>query len=533
MLMIYNPQHLAVVPIFVNAGSALLPAIAAPILSMLALLLKPRELVRVCKAKPVVPVAILLAGAGAWFGLMWLFGHGQTAAARERPERAGRVRTDWAKVAQNLIDSDQPDGVKPVTTRPVSQLHEALVFRYNFARCGHDGGPSPLALKQRWEYNPEEGTMYLSSPLVVGDRVYGAACTSDVAGYIGAIFCLSAADGKPIWNIDSLERTGLKPFFSSPAITADGKYLLIGQGLHEDADSYLICLEAATGKLHWRVKTPLHIEGSPAVLGDMVVAGAGAIEDDDHKPKTHPGFVLAVRISDGQELWRADVNDPESSPAISKDGIVYIGSGFQGNAIVALRSEPDDVLIARGQSRILWKQSVVYPATGAITLVDDLVIAGVGNGDYVFSAKHPAGVVVALNAKTGDVRWRVHMPDSVLGAVAARDGKLICPVSNGEVVMLNQADGAITWRQRISGSAAVLAGPAFTGKYVYAVSKDGYLAVLGAKDGTILEKHFLNAEGKPGEKGLGLSSPLIAAGRVYVGSETGGIRCFVGGKVVE
>jgi outer membrane protein assembly factor BamB len=121
----------------------------------------------------------------------------------------------------------------------------------------------------------------------------------------------------------------------------------------------------------------------------------------------------------------------------------------------------------------------------------------------------------------------------VLGPIAAREGKIACPIGTGEVVMLNQADGAILWRQHISGSAAVFAGPAFTGKYVYAVSKDGYLAVLDAKDGAILEKHFLNSEGKPGEKGLCVSSPTIVNGLLFVGSETGGIRCFMGGKVIQ
>ncbi len=61
----------------------------------------------------------------------------------------------------------------------------------------------------------------------------------------------------------------------------------------------------------------------------------------------------------------------------------------------------------------------------------------------------------------------------------------------------------------------------------------GYLAILDAKDGRVIEKHFLNAEGKPGDKALSLNSPIIANSRLYVGSETGGIRCFAGGKIVE
>ena len=37
-----------------------------------------------------------------------------------------------------------------------------------------------------------------------------------------------------------------------------------------------------------------------------------------------------------------------------------------------------------------------------------------------------------------------------------------------------------------------------------------------------------NHESKPGELGLTFSSPLVSGGRVFVGSETGGLRCYVG-----
>jgi outer membrane protein assembly factor BamB len=74
----------------------------------------------------------------------------------------------------------------------------------------------------------------------------------------------------------------------------------------------------------------------------------------------------------------------------------------------------------------------------------------------------------------------------------------------------------------------VLASPSFTGIYVYAVSQDGYLVVLNGKDGSIIEKHYINSKSNPGSMGLSLSSPLVHNNRLYVGSETGGITCFKG-----
>jgi outer membrane protein assembly factor BamB len=515
---------LAVVPIFVNAGTALVPALLAGAASVGALFFKPRELLAACRRRPMVPVVVVIVAGGIWMGVSWWGGEG--VGKGEGVREGGITSRDWIKIAGTLPP--------PTTRKPPANTTET-VFRHTYNRCGFSGGAEPVGLKRLWDYNPN-GDWVLSSPLVVGNRIFAATSFQDVdARTYGTVYCLDvgarhASPVTKVWEVAKVEGKAMKGFFSSPALTADGKYLVIGQGLHDDADSDLLCFEAISGKLHWRIKTPLHIESSPAIRGDLVVAGVGAIEGADHKPRagTDPGFVLAVRISDGKELWRHAVNDPESSPAIGADGTVYIGSGFEGKAVVALRSETDEELKRQGLERVVWRTPAAYPVTGAVTLVDDLVIVGAGNSDFVFEAPNPAGLVMALEAKTGQVKWKREFPDAVLGAVAARDGVLICPVRSGEVVALNAADGSVIWRTAVSGKAPVLAGPAFTGRYVYAVSRDGYLVVLDAKDGKQVERHLINHESNPGEAGLSISSPMVAGGCVFVGSETGGVRCFVG-----
>jgi outer membrane protein assembly factor BamB len=421
----------------------------------------------------------------------------------------------------------------------------AVIFGGGPLRHGYAGGGSPVGLSAAWEFPAAgstaaeelQGAMFFSTPAVVNDTVYGASCLLNVFGNSGSLFALDAATGGLRWMTSVYkdakgEEREFKGFFSSPAVSADGKYLVIGQGLHNDDNCQLVCVDAKTGQVRWLVPTPLHIEGSPAIAGDLAVAGAGAIEvGDDHQAKGHPGLVLAVKISTGEKLWEYQLNDPESSPVIG-DGVVYIGSGFNGKAVVALRTESDAALRQQGLPRLLWRTPTPHPATGTVTLAGDLVIIGCGNGDYVATDRHPDGAVLALDRKTGQLRWQVKLPDGVLGKIAVRDGKAIVPVRNGEVVALDlsktAAENRILWRQQVNGQKAILAGAAFTGSYVYAVSQDGCLAVLDARDGKIVEKHYLNARGKPGEMGLSVSSPTVAGGRVYVGSETGGLRSLAG-----
>ena len=514
---------IAVIPIFVNAGAAVLPTIVAAVASVVMVAFKPRELAHLLRRRPAalgVSAAVIAIGLGI---AIWHLTSGSTAHPAKRSPVAAAVHYDWAKVAQELIAQQQ---VRQETTPAAAGPVSASDAGRNPPDSSLRAVSSPTNLHPLWSFCPED-TMFLGAPAVAGNRIFAAGCQADLGSYTGLLACLDSETGKPLWQIAEIKGEPLRPFFSSPAVTDDGKYVVIGQGLHEDRDCSLLCFDALTGQLRWAVKTPLHIESSPAIFGDIAVVGAGAVEGKDGKPVGDPGYCLAVRISDGKELWRQPVNDPESSPAIDENGIVYIGSGFNGNAVVAIRSESDEQLRAKNLDRIAWRTSVAQPIPGPIALAGDVVLAGGGNSDLVHSNRNARGLVVALDRRTGAILWQTQFDDAVLGGIACRDDVLICPVRTGEVAALALKDGRILWRTRISGNAPVLGGCAFAGRWVYAVSSDGYLAVLDSQDGHVLEKTYLNDQAKPGT-GLTLSTPRIAGGRVIVGSETGGLRCLAG-----
>ncbi len=519
----------AVVPIFTSAGVALLPTIVAAVASMAAIVLKPRELLRLACRRPLA----MGVGAGAvalGLAAAWLLAVGTSPRPSALAESKATFHCDWANVAEEIIAQER-SGKTASTQVPDAASEAACVLGRDFSRCCYGGGPSPQGLKPLWCYRPEE-TMFLASPAVARNRIFAAGCQTELGSYTGLLACVDCETGKPIWQVTQAAGEDLRPFFSSPALTRDGKYLVIGQGLHSDRDCPLLCFDAATGQLRWAVKTPLHVESSPAILGNMAVVGAGAIEGPDGKAVGDPGFVVAVCIDDGKELWRQPVNDPESSPAIDDGGTVYIGSGCNGNAVVAIRSESDEQLRERELERIAWRTPVAQPVLGAVTLAGDLVVAGAGNGDVVHSGRNAKGLVVALDRRTGEIRWQTLLADAVLGTIAFREGALICPSRSGEVTALAVNDGRILWRVRVSGNAPVLAGCAFTGRRVYAVSSDGYLAAIDCKAGKVLEKVYLNDQAKPGT-GLTLSLPQVLAGRIIVGSETGGLRCLMGSENAE
>ncbi|HET6246350.1 MAG TPA: PQQ-binding-like beta-propeller repeat protein [Tepidisphaeraceae bacterium] len=529
---------LGVVPIFMSAGAAALPTLLAAVTSVTAVLLKPKEFLRICRQRPgmvsaVAATIIVVVAAGTW---LWM----KPASAAASVSQTGGIAPagpathyDWAAIAQNILNEHQQG--RPYTKIAGTASAAPYVLMRDFTRCAYDGGAAPAELFPAWTYryvrSKASSASFFSSPAVAGNRIYAAGAYPD-AGYIGVIACVDATTGKQLWAINKAGDDFLKGFFSSPAVTQDGKYVIIGEGFHDDENCQLRCYDANDGRLRWGVTTSLHIESSPAIFGDLAVVGCGAIEGPDHKATGDTGHVLAVRISDGKEMWRQPVIDPESSPAIDDAGMVYIGSGFNGSAVVAIRSDSDAVLREKHLDRVAWKTPVAQPVTSAITLAGDLVIAGSGNSDFVYADPHPEGNVIALERATGKVRWQRKFPDAVLGALAARDGKVICSVRTGEVAALDLGDGHILWQTPVSGQAPVLAGCAFTGKYVYAVSDDGWLAILDGADGKVLSKKLLNDQNVPSE-GKCLSGPQISNGRLIVGSETGGLRCFVGPRSGE
>ena len=434
----------------------MLPTVMVAVTSVFAILLRPKELVRFCRERPAIAAisggALLLAVAGMTW---WMVSPAQAAPRSLWPPQH---MIGPPSPSKSSIPRETPDFVPTPVEEDLASLATPLVLGRDYSRTSFAGGESPLKLAPLWNFQVDS-TMFCSTPLVAGQRIYVAGCTADVASYTGLLVCLDAETGRKIWSRSDIDGTPLTPIFSSPALTQDGKNLLIGEGFHTDHDCRFRCYDAATGEVRWAVKTSLHIESSPAIFGDMAVVGCGAIEGSDGKATGDTGHVLAVRISDGKELWRQPVIDPESSPAIDDQGMVYIGSGFNGSAVVALRSDPDDVLRGRKFDRVAWKTSVPDPVTSAITIAGDLVIAGAGNSDFVYQNPNPEGFVVALDKKTGAIRWKTPFHDAVLGEISCKDGILICPCRTGEVAALNLSDGKLLWSVRISGNAGG-AGPA-------------------------------------------------------------------------
>ena len=108
--------------------------------------------------------------------------------------------------------------------------------------------PETGNLDQSWRYPREDGLGAIySSPVIVGDTIYGAGYTCRGDNCDGEIFALNLADGSSIWGQTGLElQTKLVG-----QIGVVGSTLLVGTGpLGEEdkgPDGYLYGLDASAG----------------------------------------------------------------------------------------------------------------------------------------------------------------------------------------------------------------------------------------------------------------------------------------------
>jgi len=224
--------------------------------------------------------------------------------------------------------------------------------------------PRPDAEKRiKWAFNT--GHEMRSSPLVVNGACY-------VGCRIATIILALDGCGKPLWG---KPKSAFNNVTSSPALSRDGKTLYIG-GL----DGRLHAVSRETGREVWSIgrrgntgirlpekdergnvirqfTTAGHIPESPAVgddgtiyfgswdgylyaatprgkvkwsidLKDRVTSAPAVSEDGLILISTYEGTLFAVRAKRNKPavIWSAEANARYSSPLISADGKVYVGT---------------------------------------------------------------------------------------------------------------------------------------------------------------------------------------------------------------
>ena len=386
-----------------------------------------------------------------------------------------------------------------------------------------DGTPEPTLPETIWSFKSGAKCIY-ASPAIVGNRLFITTAEKGVFTDRGAVLCLDADTGGEVWRYSP---SNFRATFSSPSVK-DG-FVVVGEGLHYTTDARINCLDT-NGNLLWELRTKSHVESAPCIYNGRVYIGAG---DDGY-------YCIDLKPGPGGKpnvVWHLDGKDyPDCETAhLVADGMVFLGLGMGGNAILGLDAET---------GKELWRLDAPYPVFAPPGLADGRLYVGMGNGNYVETAEQvrdnvlkkmrdagksqaelaeaekrlgPAGEVWCIEPKTGKVLWTFKTPQVILGAVAVAGDRLYFGARDGQFYCLSTAGKLIkSWHAH----EPLLASPAVGGEFAYVVTNSGRLHCL--KTDT-LEPVWDTSLGQGANF---ISSPTLALGHIYVGTEQDGLKCI-------
>ena len=403
-------------------------------------------------------------------------------------------------------------------------------------------------LRLKWAFGFDGDVSAYSQPTVLDGQIF-------VGSASGIVHAMRADRGCLQWTYQA---TGPVRGAVVTAPIAGGKHVL----LFGDMSGWFYALQAEDGKQLWKVQVEQHdsvrLTAAAAVHDGVVYVPVSSWEEARASDAKYPcctfrGNVVALRISDGSELWRTYLVDPPQARGTTADGV-----GVFGPSGVAVWSTPT-VDAARGR---------LYVGT---------------SGNYSVPATPLGDAIIALDLKTGRIAWsKQFTPDDVFsGACPAKAPS--CPDGPGpdydfasspvltkgaggrDVILAGQKsgvvhaidpdkEGAILWQTRVGKggtSGGVQWGMAVDGTQVYAATSDmarkfqnrpldpqrfvvdrnigGGLAALRIADGVQVWSAppiLCAADAPPGCNPANSAAVTAIPGVVFSGSNDGHIRAY-------
>ncbi|MGH9308019.1 MAG: PQQ-binding-like beta-propeller repeat protein [Vicinamibacterales bacterium] len=313
--------------------------------------------------------------------------------------------------------------------------------------------------RRRWEYRftaegpfpslHEKHNLATPTPVTDGERLFAWFGT-------GQIVALDLR-GRLVWS-RHLGRE-YAPFDinwghgSSPILYKDLLILLCDH----DTASYLLALDARTGKERWKTdrgrgrasySTPLVV---PGPKGDELLVNSTE-RIDVYDPAT------------GAPLWHADAERQSPVPsAVFHDGTIYMTRGYRNSPYMAIQPGGRGDVSA---SHVLWRAAGGGSYTGSIVHYDGLL--------YL---TNDVGVLTCADARTGQRVWQTRLDGVFFASPVAADGKIYFASQTGETIVVKAGRTPEILARNDLGERLV-ASPAISNGQIF-LRSDGRLYAVG------------------------------------------------------
>lgn len=261
------------------------------------------------------------------------------------------------------------------------------------------------------------------------------------------ITALSAATGRVLWTAPSY--VGNPSGGPGPWLTfADGAvYALIGlPGSHQvQIDNVVLALDGRTGARKWMTRLP-------PMARAMAVADGGVYAGSALGSQSASGSVVALDGATGARRWTATVAAPVGALAVTA-GVV---AGCWDD--LAVMGKPLMFGLNPADGRILWQRDV-----------DPVLSLIAAAGGLVFALDLATGALLAVDALTGDLRWK--QPGGQYPSAPVVSGDAVCVGYQDSVRAYSARTGQPLWSYPAKGLFRNLAA---SGGILYAAGEDPY-----------------------------------------------------------
>ena len=278
-----------------------------------------------------------------------------------------------------------------------------------------------------------------ATPIVVDGVLY-------TSGAWGVVYALDGRTGKELW----IYKPDVDPSYARRAccdVVNRGLTVWEGKVYVGTLDGYLVCLDASTGSVVWKVDTftdrskGYTITSPPHVAGDIIMIGNSGGEYGVR------GYITAYALTTGEEKWRFFIVPGEPTQAFESPEMELASKTWDPNSDWET-----------GGGGTAWGESAYDPDL-------DLLYVGTGNSTpYPIWFRSPTGgdnlflsSILAINPKTGRLVWHYQTTpaeiwdytatQNIVLADIAIDGKprkvLMMAPKNGFFYILDRATGEL------------------------------------------------------------------------------------------
>ena len=179
--------------------------------------------------------------------------------------------------------------------------------------------------------------------------------------------------------------------------------------------------------------------------------------------------------------------------------------------------------ISAATGRVRWRRHIGGLSASAPAVAGGKVYAVVNKVGVGGIAGGGPGRLVAMDARTGRIRWATRFASASESSPLATAGRIYVGSQDGTVYCLLAKSGRIVWRYRAGG--AVKAAPALSNGRIFIGAYGGTVTAVRARTGSVIWRAGTSGRSF-GRAGNFYGTPAVAFGRVYAGNTDGRVYSF-------